>query len=179
MPLLRFLAAREELPSLVEAVFRVEAFRVFEAFSAPEEPLRRFESPGEIPLPAKGVHLALHPVDAGPEPLIRRIELRGPSARVRWSCEGWGLVFLHLVPSATGGGRLLAGTVNHNSERRALRWAPHYPEYGDPASWDWRAVTRASRRLNGAIERLSAHRDARGAVLPAAAAILAGTPRPG
>ena len=56
--------------------------------------------------------------------------------------------------------------ANHNSEKRASAWATSVDRLGDPAAWDWPAVTSASSKLNRAIRRMAVGKIRSHPVLP-------------
>lgn len=172
MPNLDFYAVDDDWPAVLDIVFGLALFRVWEAYSRPGHDLREFRTTDEI-VEAGGDYLVLLVTGAGPEPRVRRIDFApGVSeAGFRYTCEGWGLIQLHY------GGffkeRELRWThTNHNTEKRALTWAPASPELGDPAAWNWKAITSASGRLNRAIRRLAVDKIGPRPVLPAAARLI-------
>lgn len=122
-------------------------------------------------------HLALFVVGAGPEPIARRITfLPGVAgdATFRYTCEGWGLIQL-FYGGPLGVEELRWSHTNHNSQKRASAWAPAAPGLGDPAAWNWAAVTNASNRLSRAIRRMSVDKIGSRPVLPNAAQFIART----
>lgn len=152
MPNLDFHAADDDRRLVLDALFALGLFRVFETSSEPGRPLREFATPDAV----TGDFLELYAIGSGPEPVIDR---SGPHEEV----QGWGLIqlyFGHPDPSHT----------SHNTEKRAQAWAAIEPELGDPAAWDWPAVTRASAALNRAIRRLAVAREGSHPILPGAAA---------
>ena len=65
------------------------------------------------------------------------------NATYRYSAKGWGLI--QLLFEAPRQGKLAASHTNHNSQKRAERWAPTYPEDARyVATWNWAAVTSVS-----------------------------------
>ncbi|GAA0908895.1 hypothetical protein [Virgisporangium aurantiacum] len=111
---------------------------------------------------------------SGPEPIRRRIDfLPGVSERgtFRYTCEGWGLIQLQY------GGRyrdeLRWSHTNHNSEKRARAWAASIPRLGDPAEWNWPAVTSASAKLNRKVRGMAVSKISSHSVLPHVAQFIA------
>lgn len=133
---------------------------MFEAHSEPDRRLREFRTAAEVPDGTSGRHLMLYAIGSGPEPVASRIRLEPGAlgdATFRYSCEGWGLVQL-LYGGPVDGQELRWSHTNHNTEKRASRWAETYPEFGDPSRWDRPAVTRASGALNRAIRRMAVNK---------------------
>lgn len=174
MPNLDFYAADGDWRAVVGAVFETGLFRVFEADSQPGADLREFSAAADVPDCRQGRSLMLFVSGSGPEPLASRIDLESDgsdAADFRYTCEGWGLIQLDY-----GGpwrGELRRSRTNHNTAKRADAWAATYPELGDPADWDWSAVTKASSRLNRAIRRLAVDTIGPRPVLPHAAELMA------
>ena len=59
MPNLDFYAAGEDWPAVIEAVFELGLFRVFEAYSVPGHEVREFRAASEVPAVPEATHLAL------------------------------------------------------------------------------------------------------------------------
>ncbi|WP_432994037.1 hypothetical protein [Dactylosporangium sp. CA-233914] len=169
MPALTFYATVEDRPAVLEAVFGLGLFRVFEADSLPGHDLREFATAEEASAGGEW-HLALHTVDAGPEPLAERIDL--DAGGFRYSCEGWALIQLYFGDLADDGG-LAASRTGHNSQQRAMAWADTLERLGDPAAWDFAAVTSGSGKLNRRIRRLAVSNFGARPVLPSAARLIA------
>jgi len=144
-------------------------FRVLEAHSRPGHDLREFHSVREA-VEAGGRHLMLFVTNAGPAPIARRIESTpgASDAGFRYTCEGWGLIQLH-YGGFFGTHELRWSHTNHNTEKRAAAWAPIGPPMGDPAAWNWKAVTSASSKLNRSIRRMAVDKIGSRPVLPHAA----------
>ncbi|CAM3297007.1 hypothetical protein KIPE111705_00440 [Kibdelosporangium persicum] len=175
MPNLDFYATGEDWSAVLEAVFELGSFRVFEAYSAPDHELREFHAATEIPEGRAGRHLQLLVIGAGPDPVAKRIDVLPGTlgdATFRYCCEGWGLVQLqHGVPDGTR--ELRWSHTNHNTEKRARAWSGTLSRLGDPAEWDWRAITSASGRLNRAVRRMAVSKIGSHPVLPHAARFIA------
>ncbi|SEM05979.1 hypothetical protein [Rhodococcus maanshanensis] len=174
MPNLNFYAVDDDWSAVVQAVFDLELFRVFESDSEPGAELREFSEAADVPDSRRGRSLALFVAGSGPEPLASRIDLlpgAGGGATFRYTCEGWGLIQLRY--GGPWAEELRWSHTNHNSAKRAAAWAETLPELGDPAAWDWAAVTRASSRLNRAIRRMAVDKIGSRPVLPHAGGFIA------
>ncbi|MEU4765058.1 hypothetical protein AB0H12_17545 [Actinosynnema sp. NPDC023794] len=175
MPNLDFYAADDDWSAVLDTVFALGSFRVFESDSRPDRELREFHAPAEVPDDRWGRHLALFVIGSGPEPVARRIDfLPGAlaDATFRHSCEGWGLVQLDRG-GATGTRELRWSHTNHNTEKRATAWSATASRLGDPAEWNWAAVTSSSGKLNRAIRRMAVGKIGSHPVLPHAARFIA------
>ncbi|MEV4539311.1 hypothetical protein AB0J82_36615 [Asanoa sp. NPDC049518] len=172
MPNLDFYAVDDDWSAVLDTVFDSGLFRVLQADSRPGHELREFHNVDET-VGAGERRLMLFVTGAGPEPTARRIDFAADASNAgfRYTCEGWGLIQLYY------GGffreqELRWSHTNHNTEKRAAAWAPTTPRIGDPAAWDWKAVTSASSKLNRAIGRLAVDKVNSHPVLPAAARLI-------
>ena len=85
--------------------------------------------------------------------------------------EGWGLIQLYL--ESPHHDYLRESHTNHNSEKRANTWSPHYPSLGDPDDWNWNVVNSFSRKLNRFIRKCAVDKKGSRAILPCAADYMA------
>jgi hypothetical protein len=157
VPNLDFYAVGEDQTAVLNAMFDLGLFRVFETYSAPDAELREFDGPDEVPHDPHGPHLMLYAFGSGPEPTAHRIDLRPGAlgdATFRYTCQGWGLIQL-LLANLFEGTELRWSHTNHNTEKRAMKWADVTPDVGHPSEWDWPAMTRASNRLNRVIRSMA------------------------
>jgi len=171
MPNCDFYATLADHEPLLEWLFAENTCAVYELSSIGENPLRRFASAAEVlhefertyttGLPWHTVHLQLHANNSGPTPEPRRININ-PDAqarcgfRYRYAMEGWGLVQLYLsIPTTRNNKRYLANShTNHNSQKRAERWATNTDIMPDvPDAWDFKKVASFSSRLNREIRK--------------------------
>lgn len=101
-------------------------------------------------------NLVLHYPETNGLAIKRRIALdpeRCGGATFRYAMEGWGLIQLQIRCKDTSA---IKCRLAANTERRALAWAPTFPELGDPLQWNWRAVERHARRLIRVLRRSAA-----------------------
>lgn len=179
MPSLSFYAYGDDHGVVLDAVFDLGIFRVFEYISRPDSEVQEFAAPDEVPVDPYGSrHLFLYPIGSGPEPATRRINLHPGAlgdATFRYEREGWGLIRL-MLSSLNGPNVLQWSSTAHNSEKRATKWAESVPHLGirlgDPTAWDWPAVTRASSRLNRVIQKRAVRKIGTYPVLPQAGQII-------
>jgi SMI1 / KNR4 family (SUKH-1) len=177
VPNLDFYAIGADHATVLDVVFGMRTLRVFEEYSAPEEDMREFTAPDEVPAAGVQRFLVLYVVGSGPEPVARRIDLRPGNilggAAFRYRCEGWGLIQLALGSLVDGGGELRRSHTNHNTEKRARNWAQAAaPDAGDPGQWDWTGITRASSKLNRLIRGMAVRKIGPWPVLPEAARLI-------
>ncbi|QLQ36550.1 hypothetical protein [Micromonospora robiginosa] len=175
MPNLDFYAADDDWPAVLDAVFELGLFRVFESDSQRDCELREFSTAAEVAAAPGGRHLALYVVGSGAAPMVRRLDLPASvpgSPTFRYRCEGWGLVQLY-YGGPVGVQELRWSHTNHNSEKRAAAWATAVPRLGDPAAWNWAAVTSASGKLNRVARRMAVSKIGSHPVLPHAAQFIA------
>jgi hypothetical protein len=173
VPNLDFYAVGVDHTAVLDVVFVLGVFRVFEEYSGPDEQLREFVAPDEVPAARVQRFLMLYVVGSGPEPVARRIDL-GPGhvlggATSRYRCEGWGLIQLDLGSVVDAGRELRRSHTNHSTEKRALKWSKVTPDAGDIGQWDWTLVTRTSSKLNRLIRGMAVRKIGPWPVLPQAA----------
>jgi hypothetical protein len=175
-----FYAAPGDFEPILRFVFEGMGCKVFEAYSRFDRDLREFscweelvESTelklGDCSHRKPSCFLALWPLKASDQVRVRRIELN-PAAGLgkhRYELEGWGLIYLRFGGIAEM--ELHPSNTNHNSEKRARKWADtHKDTLGDPSAWNWDIVTRTSAKLNRRIHSLATAKIRSRPVLPAA-----------
>jgi len=190
LPNCDFYAAPGDFELILQFLFEELQCRVFEAYSRFDRDLREFSCLDELVESTEtklgdcsnsrlSCYLALWPVEASDQVRIRRIELN-PTAGLgthRYSVEGWGLIFLQL--GGLGKMEVHPSNTNHNSEKRARKWAETYEDLlGQPSAWNWDVVTRTSAKLNRRIRSLAAAKIGSRPVLPAAKEALDAGARP-
>lgn len=183
MPNFGFYAARADLSAVLDFVLTGMGCRVFDAYSEPDQPLGEYRTAAEVLAAypedassggyARAVHLVLWRPDLGPEPLVRRIELRPgtiPGRMFRHAAEGWGLLDLQF--GQVRDGQLAPSNLAVNSEARARRWADTLSDrFGPVDAWCWPVVAQAMRQLQYHLaRRLAVGRHGSRPLLPAAAA---------
>jgi hypothetical protein len=173
MPNCDFYAADDDHRLIIEFVLAETSCRVFELSSEANEKLREFRSFAELQsINRKGVWpplLNLWPVSANPKVKIGKTKFAATGTRRAWTREelqGWGTIQLYLQSPREGG--LRPSHTNHNSKRRAERWAPTYPEQPSVEGWDFAAVNRESGLLNRFIRKLAVDKLGSRVVLPGA-----------
>ncbi len=179
MPNCDFYAAGEDFRGILEFVFAQPGWTLVELASVPDQPLQRFRAAdlflGAHDLARDGALLQLYSTDMGGGIIERHVEFDPGvvgDAKGRTDSTGWGLIQLYL--SGELDGRIGKSHTNHNSESRALQWEPIYEnELGLVSAWDWTAVARTSRRLNGYIRKMAVDKSGSRVILPHAAARVA------
>lgn len=174
MPNCDFYALAPDCEAILDFVFSNRDWRLLEAYSLPDRELRTFTSVGAVTsafdLTREHAQLKLYAPEMRGHVTPERINLKPGvlgNATFRYSTNGWGLIQLRF--EAPRQETLAASHTNHNSQNRAERWAPTYPEDAEyVATWDWAAVTRVSGRLVRHIRSLGAAKVGSRPVLPAA-----------
>jgi len=139
---------------LLDFIIQQTGCDVFESYSALNRPLVQFSSSAAILEAfdgAGGVNLGLmlYAPEMRGRFRIRRFDLSRdlfPDEPWRETIEGWGLIQLELA--GVRAGRLGHCHTNHNSETRAFRWEPTYPDFPPVSEWNFKAVTSISSRIN-------------------------------
>jgi hypothetical protein len=176
LPNCDFYAAAGDFEPILQFIFSDLHCRVLEAYSGCDQDLREFSCLDEL---VKGTNLGegslscflvLWPVEASDQVRIRRIKL-DPSSGLGTHThvtEGWGLISLQLGGLNKQG--LHHSHTNHNTEKRATKWADTQHYMGDPLAWNWNVVTRTSDKLNRRIRSLAVAKVGSRSVLPGAKA---------
>ena len=169
----------EDNRPILDFIFSERKCEVYENASDYEKPLKRFHSTNEVidefnrtyPNGNKwhSVFLQLYVIGSGPGFSARRIELRPDKcggATHRFSADGWGLVQFYLHRESDS--HLEASHSNHNSQKRAEKWAPTCKDMEDPSAWDFDKIKSFSSQLNRFIRKNHAAKLGSRAVLPEA-----------
>lgn len=144
---------------IADAIFNEESAEVLEAYSDFDQESIQLRSAKDLCTYALSrrisngyLHLAVRYPDMAGKLTKARIEL-DPSKcgghTYRYQAQGWGLVWVYLKLSPAGG---LESFISANSEKRAVAWAPAYPEMEAPSTWQWLPVARHLRRLRRALK---------------------------
>lgn len=162
MPNLDFYASGQDHRDILDFVFASGECRVFELTSKPDRTIVEFSQLDQVfshYAQGESLLLQLLPLQSQGTAVFREHPLNAGalgSATFRFVCEGWGLIQLYLESPRQN--QLRPSHTNHNSLARALRWAPTYPELGDPTLWQWPEVLRFSRRLLRGISKLAVNK---------------------
>lgn len=165
MPNLNFYAIDEDYEQILNFIFTELDCRAFESYSKYENNLIEFKTAQEAiqyfdlksfsKARNKSALIMLWPTTASQNVQINKIKLdpkRCNGATYRFSIDGWGLINLYLKGINEDG--LQYSNTNHNSEKRALNWQSLYSDkIGSPNSWNWKEVSRISRKLNNFIKK--------------------------
>jgi hypothetical protein len=145
---------------LTEAVFAVDNPQVVEAYSEYDLDPISFSSSSELSnyikqklsFPKGLAYIYVVYPDMEGQAIKKKIELNQleiPGHKFRYTWEGWGLISIQLAPPQSK----LGSSVSANTEARAIKWAPTYPEYGSPSAWNWAAVKKHQNRLQRALKK--------------------------
>ena len=149
----------ETVETLALAIFEPGEVTVVEAYSAYGTELISFGSPEELTgyvraqryAPEQIAHFAVHYRDMGAELLRSKLQLDPEKCQghtYRYSAAGWGLIWVHLEWRQSPVGSFISA----NSEKRAVAWAPTYPELGAPEQWNWPPIGRHLHRLRRVLK---------------------------
>ena len=151
----------EAIDAVAAAVFGAPGAQVLEAHSDFDREPRAFQNEGELvsyireriskPRGSASVFV-LYP-DMGGRAARETIHLKPGSVAShthRFTWQGWGLISVVLERGDQPGTR---SRVAANSETRARKWAPTYPQMEPPETWNWKAVERHARRLQHVLRK--------------------------
>ncbi|MCP4371772.1 MAG: hypothetical protein GY797_27185 [Deltaproteobacteria bacterium] len=168
MPNCDFYAVGNDIDRIFEFVFNDLDCRIFESYSPFEmdivefkslDDLNRRYSLGMCKKRNYSALLQMWPINASSKVFFKRIELdpkKCNGATFRYRMNGWGLIQLYVGGISELG--IIHSHTNHNSEKRAHKWAGTYDDMGSPEEWDWKEVTRISSKLNRQIRKLSVNK---------------------
>jgi hypothetical protein len=138
------------------AIFAKPSPWVSEAYSAYDMEPIQFHSAGEVAqyvreIVEKSRGLAFLRVvypDMGGTPIREAIQLKpGLGHTLRYMWQGWGMISVQLSRHADSPSSIAA-----NSRVRAEKWAPMYPHWASPNTWQWQAVANHTRRLQRVLK---------------------------
>jgi hypothetical protein len=152
----------ERVAALFEKVFEAADVAVYTAYSKFGEGTRKFQTvadcvdylAAEIKGRSGGTAFALHYADTKGHVLDRRITLKQEKCDgndFRYTIEGWGLINIKLYSKDSS---TVFCDIGANTAKRAAKWFSVYPEFQDPALWNWTAVESHLRRLKRALAAL-------------------------
>lgn len=152
-------ASDTAVESIANAIFKEQPAAAIEAYSAFDRELIELHTAQDIYAYARSkhdsdgyVHLAVHYPDmagALTKSLMNLDPLKCSGHTYRYQSQGWGLIWVYIKLSTRGGRESF---IPANSEKRALAWAPTYPDMEPPSAWQWPVVARHLRRLRRALK---------------------------
>ena len=174
MPNCDFYALPADCTRVLDFIFEQPGWVLHELASEVDAPIRTFSSTQAVlatyPLCERSLYFQLYSAEMRGTVLHRKITFTPgavPGASFRHNTDGWGLIQLYLGVLRADAS-LTACHTNHNSLKRALKWASTIPDQGAVAAWDWAAVERTSRRLVRFIRKIAPSKQFTRPVLPAA-----------
>ena len=149
------------LQDLVKSVLAHDGL-VIEAASQTGRELRQFRSPCDLEefLEALSVgevcNLHIYYPDCKGTICVERREMKsshtGVQSRFRMFSSGWGMISWLVSKNEQGVYEIHFGA---NSEKRALRWTPHFPELGSVSDWEWNIIQKHLQRLRRKARKLA------------------------
>lgn len=180
-----FYAVRDDLISLLDFIYDETDCRVYESYSEYGKNLREFKSItellkafdlGQCRRQSDQILLQPYSPSAKGKFLVEKMNLNPAKCRghtIRYSPGGWGLIQLYLGGIFEPEKKIVHSHLNHNSEKRALKWASTYPNYDKPEEWDWKSLNTTSRKIVHHItKKLSDKKEGSRSVLTKAAVCL-------
>lgn len=151
----------EAIGAIAAAVFEAPGAQVLEAHSDFDREPRSFQNEGElasyirerIAKPRGSATVCVLYPDMAGRAARETIHLKPGSVAShshRYIWQGWGLIFVFLERGDQPG---TCSRVAANSVKRALKWAPTYPQMDPPETWNWKAVERHARRLQRVVRK--------------------------
>ncbi|NDV94667.1 hypothetical protein D0T84_07005 [Dysgonomonas sp. 521] len=155
-----FYAEKEDRKVILDFIFNETNWEIYDLYSQYGEKIEKYTTTEEvekkIETEKRSAHFNIYSPDFGGEVILKKINLN-PNAcnghTFRYSSEGWGLIQLYF--GKVWNARLEYSTIMHNSETRARNWYPTCPDMGNPDLWNWKEVSKASRKLSNFIKKAS------------------------
>ena len=179
MPNCDFYGTFEDHQMILDFLFEENQCEIYELYSEFEKPLKQFFNSSDVlkefdrsyanGKKISSVYLQLNVLDSGPKFIPSKIKLNPEKCegfKYRFSADGYGLVQLYLeIPSNNS---LNSSHTNHNTHKRAEKWASSTKEKEEVASYDFNKITKFSSKLNRFIRKISVGKLLSMPVLPTA-----------
>ena len=152
------------IAAMAAAIFDKPEPWVSEAYSQFDAEPVRFESADEladylratVSRPRGHAFVFLTYPDMGGRPVRETIHLKNGGTldghKLRYTWQGWGLISVQLTRDVQPGA---ISRVAANSQARAEKWSSTYPQWDLPSTWNWKAVTSHTRRLQRVLKRVT------------------------
>lgn len=167
----QFYAEKNDRKFILDFIFNETNWEIYDLYSSYGEEIRRYTTLDEIEKKIekdkRSAHFNIYSPDFGGEVIFRKITLDPTHCNghtFRYSTEGWGLIQLYF--GKVWNERLEYSTIKHNSETRAINWYPTCPDMGNPDLWNWKEVSKVSRKLSYIIKKASINRAGGRYVMP-------------
>ena len=177
MPNCDFYGALEDHKLILDFLFEENECEIYELSSDFEKPLKQFFNSSEIlkeferhyinGKKINAVHLQLNVLGCGLEFVPRLVELNPSKCdgfKFRYNADGYSLVQLYL--EIADNNSLSNSHTNHNTQKRAEKWARSTKEKKEVASCDFNKITKFSSKLNRFIRKVSVGKLSSRPVLP-------------
>lgn len=168
---MNFYAIKEDREDILSLIFRQKDWQVYDSYSEYGGEIIKYTSAVQVEERISRVAgtslFVIYSPEFGGELDFRKINLNSDECdghTFRFQTTGWGLI--HLDFGMVRNNRLDDSRISHNSEIRANKWFPHYPEWKNPDLWDWKEIKRASHKVENMIKKLSVGKYGLGYVMP-------------
>lgn len=152
--------SNEGVRDICESIFSIDNPLVVEAYSECDVKPLAFKTSGDLEqyilkkiADPKGLaHLFIVYPEMKGKARLKKIKFNPkqvPEHRYRYTWDGWGMITVQIVGSDFG----MSSNIRANSEARAKKWAPTYPEFESPSTWDWKVVTKHKNRLKRVLKK--------------------------
>jgi len=164
MPNCDWYATPTDNKPILDFIFEEKIFDVYENASEYKQPLKRFNSTQEVLAQFNNrypngklwhsVYLQLYVKGSGPPFKATRISLKPQKcdgATYRYAAKGVGLIQFYIEKCEAG--KLRNSHTNHNSKKRAEKWAGVAFDFNEVDRWDFDLINKVSSRLNRQIRK--------------------------
>lgn len=170
---MNFYATKEDRANILEFIFSESGWQLYDSYSECGEEIQKYTSIEQVEskIAITPLFVIYSPEFEG-QLEMTKIELNPKYCKehtYRYRTDGWGLI--HIDFGLIRNNRLDDSRISHNSEKRANTWFPTYPELRSPDLWNWKAIEKASRRIENRIKKISVEKYSLGFVMPNAKTI--------
>lgn len=151
-----FFAEKKDKTDILDFIFEETTLQVFDLRSPWGQDVCEYKSTSEI-VSRFGInddgyeaelHFKLWSSELGGNVLFRKVDLNPKYCdghTFRYATEGWGLIQLYL--GGIKNNTLNKSHIGHFNEKGALKWEAEGDVRGKVNAWDWKAISRMSRKL--------------------------------
>jgi len=155
-----FYAEKSDRKIILDFIFNETNWEIYDLYSEYGEEITRYTTTEsiekKIEAEKRAAYFNIYSPDFGGEVIFRKINLNPDVCKghtFRYSTEGWGMIQLYF--GMTWNNRFEYSTIKHNTETRANNWYPTYPDMKNPNLWNWKEISKASRKLAYIIKKAS------------------------
>jgi hypothetical protein len=155
-----FYAEKNDRKIILDFIFNETNWEIYDLGSLFGKKITKYTTTEEverkIETEKRSAYFNIYSPDFGGEVIFRKVMLDPQYCdghTFRYATEGWGLIQLYF--GKVWNARLEHSTIQHNSETRARNWYTTCPDMCNPDLWNWKEISKASRKLSNFIKKAS------------------------